>query len=86
MRGNLRLPSLSYNSFRLGFLEVLGVIDPIGALMGMVSLILGSSIIRSRVLLLLASHGRGFGKSRCLRGRHSFCGPQPMVGFLHWII
>ena len=32
--------------------------------MGMVSLILGPSIIRSGVHLLLASHGRGFGKSR----------------------
>ena len=47
-------------------LRGMGVIDPIGALMGMVSLILGPSIIR--VHLLLASQGRGFGKSRCLRG------------------
>ena len=47
-------------------LRGMGVIDPIGALMGMVSLILGPSIIG--VHLLLASQGRGFGKSRCLRG------------------
>ena len=33
----------------------------------MVSLILGPSIIRSGVHLLLASHGRGFGKSRFLK-------------------
>ena len=86
MRGNLRLPSLSYNSFSLGFQEVLGAIDPIGVLMGMVSSILSLSIIRSRVHLLLASYGRGFGKSRFLRGWLSSCGPQPMVGFLPWII
>ena len=62
------------------------MIDPIGVLMRMVSLILGLSIIRSGVHLFLASHGRGFGKSRFLRGWLSSCGPQPMVGFLLWII
>ena len=45
-------------------LRGMGVIDPIGALMGMVSLILGPSIIRLGVQLLLTSYGRGFGKSR----------------------
>ena len=44
------------------------MIDPIGDLMGMVSLIFGLSIIRSGVHFFLASHGRGFGKSRFLRG------------------
>ena len=30
--------------------------------------------------------GTGFGKSRCLRGWLSSCGPQHMAGFLPWII
>ena len=54
--------------------------------MGMVSLTLDLSIIRSGVYLFLASHGRRFGKSRFLRGWISSCGLQPMVGFLPWII
>ena len=58
------------------------MIDPIGDLMGMVSLIFDLSIIRSGVHLFLASHGRGFGKSRFLRGWFSSCGLQPMVRFL----
>ena len=43
-------------------------------------------IIRSGVLLSLVSLGRGFGKLRFLKGWLSSCGPQPMVGYLLWII
>ena len=54
--------------------------------MGMGSSIFGLSITSSMVHPLLASHGRGFGKSRFLRGWLSSCGLLPMVGFLPWII
>ncbi|KAL0011247.1 hypothetical protein SO802_006355 [Lithocarpus litseifolius] len=43
---DLRLPSLSQNSFSLGFQEVLGAIDLNGVLVGMVSSIFGLSITR----------------------------------------
>ena len=62
------------------------MIDLFGVLMGMGSSIFGLSITRSGVHPVLASHGRGFGKSRFLRGWLSSCGPLPMVGFLPWTI
>ena len=62
------------------------MIVPIGVLKGMVSSIFSLFIIRSGVHLSLASLGRGFGKSRFLKGWLSSCGPLPMFGYLPWII
>ena len=54
-------------SFNLEFLGVLGVILPIGVLIGMVSLIFSPITIRSEVVLSLVSLGRVFGKLRFLK-------------------
>ena len=62
------------------------MIVPIGVLMGMVSSIFGPFIIRTGVLLSLASLGRGFGKSRFLKWWLSSCGLQLMVEYLPWMI
>ena len=53
------------------------MIVPIGVLMRMVSSIFGLFIIRSGVHLSLASLGRGFGKSRFLKGGFLFVDRSP---------
>ena len=62
------------------------MIVPVGALMGMVNLIFGLFIRSSGAHLSLVSLGKGFGKSRFLKGWLSSCGSLPMVGFLPWTI
>ena len=62
------------------------MIVPIGVLMVMVSSIFGPFKIRSGVPLSLASLGRGFGKSRFLKGWLSSCGLQLIVRYLPGII
>ena len=86
MKGNQRLPSLSFCSFTLRFLGVLGVIFSIDASMGMASLIFGPITIIFRVHLSPIFLGRMFVKLKFLRGWHFFCGWQLMGKSLPWVI
>ena len=62
-------------------MAILVIIDIVGILMAMGSLILGPLIIRFEMQLLSLSLGREFGKLRFLKWWLLLCGQQPMVRF-----
>ena len=62
-------------------MAILVIIDIVGILMAMGSLILGPLIIRFEMQLLSLSLGREFGKLRFLKWWLLLSGQQPMVRF-----
>ena len=81
MIGSWRLPTSFFISSKLEFLGVEGVIDFVGILMAVGSLILDPFLIRFEMQLLPLSLEREFGKLKFLKGWLFLCGQQPMIRF-----
>ena len=81
MIGSWRLPISFFISSILEFLGVEGVIDFVGILMAVGSLILDPFLIRFEMQLLPLSLEREFGKLKFLKGWLFLCGQQPMIRF-----
>ena len=81
MIGSWRPPTSFFISSKLEFLGVEGVIDFVGILMAVGSLILGPFLIRFEMQLLPLSLEREFGKLKFLKWWLFLCGQQPMIRF-----